>query len=236
MKNHVNLVVVIPVGPKSNLAFIEDTIDSVLFFVSCQFRIIVIDDSQEGLGEKLKARFSEIDLLVNTRSNGRWGGLYVTLCRAYRYALDNSHFDALLKLDADALLIGYNPQEEAIRLFKEKPETGIAGLHLSDRKVDFYGNKLDVSWPKRQIHKICYTWKWIRNPVSNLALKKYFFKAVKQGYQIGESVFGGSYFVNETLLTKLKNEGMLPDLRLKSSILEEDHIFGILVMATGFKL
>src|SRR5688572_29970888 len=115
MKNRVDLIVVIPVGPRCNLTFVEDTIDSVYNFIYCRYKIVVIDDSQEGLGAKLKITFPDIDLITNPKSHGRWGGLYINLCKAYRYAIEHYHFDALLKLDTDALIIGSNPQEEAIR-------------------------------------------------------------------------------------------------------------------------
>lgn len=237
MKDHVELIVVIPVGPRCNLTFVEDTIDSVYDFIYCRYKIIVIDDSQEGMGNQLKKKFPDIDLIVNSKSHGRWGGLYVNLCKAYRYAIDHYHFDALLKLDTDALVIGSNPQEEAIRLFREEPRIGIAGLHYTEQtNIDFYGNKVDNSWPRKQLMKDTCSWKLIRRPIANLTLRHYFFKAVRKGYQIGENIFGGSYFMSETFLVKMKEEGLLPDHKLRSVNLEEDHIFGLLARMLDFKL
>ncbi|HEY3404237.1 MAG TPA: hypothetical protein VGK59_12665 [Ohtaekwangia sp.] len=237
MKDRVDLVVVIPVGPRCNLSFVEDTIDSVYDFVYCKYKIIVLDDSMEGAGQKLKDAFPDIDLITNARSHGRWGGLYINLCKGYRHAVEHYHFDALLKLDTDALIIGSNPQEEAIRLFKENPNIGIAGLHYTEQSnTDFYGNKIDNSWPRKQLIKDTCTWKLIRRPLPNLTLRKYFFRAIRKGYQIGENIFGGSYFMSESLLMRMKEEGLLPQHNLKGVNLEEDHIFGILARSLGYEL
>lgn len=67
-------------------------------------------------------------------------------------------------------------------------------------------------------------------------LRKQYKKAVANGYHAGESVFGASYFISAPCLQALNSEGLLPDERLRTVYLEEDHIFSLLVKAAGFHL
>ncbi len=234
MKQTVDLVVVIPVGPAASAEFLIDNIESIERYVRGSFCIILADDSHKGIALTAKEKFPHlhIDIVPTPRPMGRLLGLYITLCMAFRYAIQHYHFGALLKFDTDALLINDDAAKEAIDLFAKQPEVGMAGQYPND----YNGAPWDIGWPKREIIKICTTISFIRKPIPHWALLTAYRKALKHGYQTGESVFGGSYFMSEAALIALEKMGRLPDKRLLTVNLEEDHMFSILIMAAGFQL
>ncbi len=232
MKQQVDLIIVIPAGPGCQKKYVSDTIKSIHHYISCRYKIIIADDSTKGLGRLLKEDDTKIEA-VSTHSNlGKFGGLYITLCLAYSYALEHYSFDVLLRMDTDALIIGGNPQEDAIELFQQNPQTGIAGQY----PFDYNGKPNDYSWPRAQILKSINSIKrLIRRPVANFTLRSLYRKAIQNGYSAGENVFGGAYFMSESCLLKLKSEGLLPNYRLKNVQIQEDHLFGLLIKSIGMK-
>lgn len=237
MKQQYDLIVVIPVGPNCKIAFIEDSINSIKYYCLCTYKIILIDDSKKDSGAILKKNYPEIDIITNQQQYGLLGGLYIALSHAFTYALDNYQFKVLLRMDTDALITGFNPQEEAIRMFENNPKIGIAGFVKRGKEPrDFAGNPVENYWPMHQITTYALTWKFLSKPKANLALRKLLIKALLNGYAMGENVFGGAYMVSELFLQKLREAKMLPDYGIRKIYLEEDHIFGLLAKAVDFEL
>ena len=232
MQNKFDLVIVIPVGPNVSVAYAADTINSIYYNISCSYKIIIIDDSQTGIGNKLQQQFPEADLLETPQNNGRLCGLYITLCMAYKHAIDHYKFRLLFKIDTDALIINKNPEAEAFELFKSNPSIGIAGQH----PLQYNNLPWDISWPADRLYRDVASWKIIKNLPLNLVLRKWYLKAIRNGYKRGESVFGGAYFISYTALSALDKEGLLPYQKFKKVFLEEDHLFSLLIKAVGFNL
>lgn len=236
MQQQYALIVVMPVGPNTKLEFISDTIDSIYFYCNYNLKIILSDDSQQGLGTLVQAKYPDIDLCVTNKPGGLAGGLYITLALAYKYAIEKYKFKTLLKIDSDALVIGADPQKAAEKMFKDHPNIGIAGLHKTRTEAYSFNTQLDNEWPRNHIMRATCTWRFIKRPIGNFVLRKYFFKALVNGYELGENVFGGSYFMNELLLQKLNQAKLLPVYPLKNSRLEEDHIFGMLAKVVNMDM
>jgi len=237
MKQQFEMIVVIPVGPNCKMPFIEDTLNSIIHYCLCTYKIILIDDSKKDYGTELKKNYPDIDIIINQQQYGLLGGLYIALSNAFVYALDNYSFKVLLRMDTDALITGYNPQKEAIEMFEKKPKVGIAGFIKRGKEPrDFAGNPVENYWPMHQITTYAFTWKFLSKPRANLALRKLVIKALLNGYEMGANVFGGAYVVSELFLQKLREAGMLPDYGIRKIYLEEDHIFGLLAKAVDFEL
>jgi hypothetical protein len=232
MKTITDLVVVLPVGPNTDPAFIADTLDSIAHHVRASYRLIIADDSHSGLGRLAKQHYPEADLVSTPKNMGRYGGLYITLCMAYRHAVENYHFRALLKIDTDAMMIGDAPEAEAIRLFDSDKRVGMAGQY----GIEYDGRPWNINWPKQRIINGTSTWKFIRRPIANMKLRQLYKRALVNGYNTGESVFGGSYFMSPSCLAALYADGLLPAKSLRTVNLEEDHIFSLLVKSSGFTL
>lgn len=237
MKEKFNIIVVIPVGPNTNIDFLKDTIESINYYLETIFKIVLCDDSQQGLGNHIQKFFPEINVYTTVKSSGVFGGLYITLSEVYKYILLQYKFDFILKMDTDALMIGKNPQIETQAFFNQNSKVGMAGLYSSGLKsTDFFGNEIDNSWVRNQLIKETCTFNLLRRPLANWALRKVFLKAIKNGYEVGENVFGGAYFLTPACLIKLKEAGFLPLNNLKKVILGEDHIFSILIKIVGLNL
>lgn len=232
IKQPYDVIVVIPIGPGSSADFIGDTISSYQHYTRSTYKIILADDSQQGIANNLKAVFQDADILCTPKAMGGWAGLYITLSLAYSHAIKHYTFTALLKLDTDALIIAPEPEKEAMHLFKHSPDTGIAGQYPDD----YYGQPWDIEWPKRRVLNATRTWKYIRRPLANLKLIRLYGRALKNHYRTGESVFGGAYFMSERLLIQLSEAGLLPNHLFDNLNLGEDHLFSLLAKANGFNL
>lgn len=232
VKQFFDVVLVMPVGPACKPEFIADSLYSFMHYSTCDYKIILADDSQKGTGLKIKKLFPRIDVVTTERSMGKLCGLYITLCKAFRHALDNYRFRAVLRMDTDALIIGTAPEQEALQLFKTNPQIGIAGQY----PLDYDGQPWDISWPRYQVKRLTGSRTFLKKPYAHLLLLLQYKRAIKRGYKTGESVFGGACFISEKCLTSLHQSGLLPMNGLKTVELEEDHLFSMLAISIGFKL
>ena len=204
--------------------------DSFAFYTNSSYQFILADDSHQGIGKELQSVYPGIDVLPTPKPMGGWAGLYINEATAFRYAVENYQFKALLKLDTDALVIGRAPEEEVLRLFQSEPSIGMAGQYPND----YAGNSWDIGWPRDRVLNGATTWKYIRRPLTNWYLRKLYLQAKRNGYRAGESVFGGAYFMSYDCLLKLYTEGLLPHKKLAGLNMGEDHIFSLLVKAVGY--
>lgn len=231
MKQFFDIVVVIPLGPNCQPEFIADTIDSFIHYSVSDHKIIIADDSQKGTGKQVKERFPQVDVIETTEPMGKLCGLYITLSQAFRYALEHYRFTAVLRMDTDALVIGDAPEAAALELFGSDPGVGIAGQY----PLDYNGDQWDVSWPRDQVQRLVSS-KLLSKPLAHFSLLGVYKKALRNGYKTGESVFGGACFISEPCLQNLQRAGLLPGKIFRNVHLEEDHLFAILVTATGHRL
>lgn len=237
MKQRADLVIVMPIGPNANPDFISDSLQSIQYYITSPYQVILADDSQKGLGEEIKKRFPDIAVLPTHKNLGKVAGLYINLSNAYKYALDHYEFDALLKMDDDALIVGRDPQTAAIDCFEQDPKAGMAGRHITRQfSADALGHVHDNYWPRKQLLKDTCSWKIIRRPMANLILRKVFFRAVRNGYEIGENIQGGAYFISPACLQQLDREGFLPNYTLGKANFGEDLMFSLLTRAIDFQL
>ena len=227
-----DIIVVIPVGPGSSTDFVIDTIQSFIDYTHCSYKVILIDDSHEKIGLKIKEFLPEIKVLETKKRMGGWAGLYITLAEGYHYALNHYRFKALLKLDTDALVIGPEPEKEAMELFSKNKSAGIAGQYPND----YTGRPWDIAWPRQRIINATCTWKFLRSPLAHWMLRREFHLALQNGYRTGESVFGGAYFMSYLLLKTFARNELLPNHLFRTLNLGEDHLFALLAKACCFQL
>lgn len=237
MKQRVDLVAVMPIGPNSRLAFITDSLNSLIYYTGCSYKIILMDDSRKNIGMEVKKIFPHIVVLKSNKMHGKYAALYANLCTAFKYALDNYRFDVLMKMDDDALVTGRSPERYAMNLFEEHPDIGMAGRHFSGKySTSTLGDIHDNSFPRNTLLTGTCTWKFIKRPIVNFTLRKLMFTAIRKGYEIGENILGGAYYMSEKCLLELDRLGYLPLKWLRNSILSEDHLFSLLTCAAGFRL
>jgi hypothetical protein len=237
LKPSFDLVVIIPVGPGSRPDWVLDTMASVRYYTEGTLKFILIDDSQKSVAAGIAAEVADVDVVVIPKNLGKVGGLYISLSTAYRFVLDTYECRVVLRMDDDALMTGWNPHLDALEAMRAEPLTGIIGRHIQGRfSPDCFGNTHDNYWPRKQLMKDTASWKLIRRPLANLALRKLLLEALGNGYELGENIQGGAYFITRDCLQKLADRGLLPMQRLRDVNLCEDHLFSMLAKVAGMEL
>ncbi|MEO8077049.1 MAG: glycosyltransferase, partial [Acidobacteriota bacterium] len=232
MSTAFDLVVVIPVGPGEVLDFVLDTVQSVTHYTGGPTKIIIADDSGKGTGAWVQSKVDAVAVVKTPRNQGLHGGLYLTLSQAYLHANRHYAFKVLLKLDSDALVIGPHPDQDAIRFFSEHPDVGIIGLvgHGTAPDVD------DHHWSKSRLREETHGRSFLRDPIRGISLRRLVRRATANGFRPGDYIYGGSYFMSAACVHKLAAANLLLRGELGRSLLEEDHLFGILAKAAGLEL
>lgn len=239
MQAFVSLVIVIPIGPNCKTEFILDTISSIKYYIHCDNKVIAVDDSQfPDHARKISELFPDVIILKNNKRQGKVMGLYNTLCNAYQYALDHFIFSALLRLDTDALIIGHSPETQIINFFENNPSVGLAGRYVKGLKSpDDFGN-VWMNGGRELIVAIAkmFTRYYIRHPFIYWRIRKILFKAINQGYELGELIFGGAYAFSYIGLITLRDNSLLPLKNVLGAELEEDHFFTLLIRSVGLEV
>jgi O-methyltransferase len=225
----VRMTVVMPVGPKCNPRFIDDTLASIEYYAQPGWRLILLDDSRRtGLCRSLRG--SADATIIQARAGGVRGGLYLNLSDGFLSALEQP-FDILLRIDTDGLVIGGGFEEASASFFRTHPLVGCLGRH--DRNYD--GTPYDRSWGREQIRRHL-TVGWRRTPATSAMLARLVVRATLHGYRPGECVLGGVCIYSRSAIEKLRDHDLLADSRLGRASLEEDHLFGLALRACGMRL
>lgn len=177
----------------------------------------------------LQSQMPDLDVVKTPRNHGGHGGLYLTLSLGYLHAHKHYAFKVLLKLDIDALVIGERPEEDAINFFNQHPNVGIIGLygHGTQGDVD------DLHYSKSRLLLESRRKSLLHDPKLCLSLRRLLRQARANGFRLGDYIFGGSYFMNAECVRRLAEANLLYKRELGRSLLEEDHIFGLLVKSVG---
>lgn len=228
-KEWVRLVVLIPAGPFDDIL---DTVDSVLTYVGASTVVVVIDDTgRPGVASTLAAADPRVVVLPAGGSTDTRGALFVQLAEAYRYILEHYQFAALLRLDADALVIGPEPEAEAIEIFRGNPAIGMLGSH----RLDCNGNPRRFRDAERYLRREAGLLGLVR-PHRRALLRSIIALAVDNGYEAGEHCLGAAYLHSFACVEELCRREWFGSEILMQSMIPEDHLFGVVTLAAGFQL
>jgi hypothetical protein len=231
-KEHVAVVIVIPVGPTANYEFLQDTVESVETYCVQSQKIILVDNSDADTAKRLAAEKQNLVVVERTTSSGKAGKLYFNLAKAFEFALDRYDFDALLRIDDDGLVIGSGGDEQAIQFFRSNQNIAIIGSY----RQTCTGQPRDFSPPADRIRHLLRARRFLNAPRLSLSLRQLLRRAAKYHYELGESCLGGVCFVNPAALRRMRDRGNLVRPEFIESGLEEDQIFALLAKASAFDL
>jgi hypothetical protein len=144
-----------------------------------------------------------------------------------------------VRLDTDALITGHDPELPALQLFENNPNVGLAGRIVRGKiSLDDFGSVLDNSNQRGKLVQVgkMFTRYFLRKPIVNWKIRELLFRALYNGYEIGEMVFGGAYFFSRIGLEKLRDNGLLPLTSVRKSDFEEDLFFSLLICSVGLTL
>lgn len=224
-----------PVGPTCRPPFVRDTLESVRHYTTPSRAIIIIDDSQAGIGRSVASDFDDCVVLENVDNHGTYAGLYRSLSKGMSYAVERYELDILLRLDTDALVVGERPEDAALEIVRADPRVAILGSHL----VDCAGRPRDPSPGARRLthaaslsrlplhpHRLRHVL-WIRETIR---------RALSEGYFLGENCLGGAVFMSGAAVRRLHEADLLGRRDFDGFKLHEDVIFALLVRSVGMEL
>jgi hypothetical protein len=231
MKRQVRIAVIVPAGPRDDVL---DTLASVVHYSEPSRIIVVVDDTSN-----LDRSVSRIpDLRAETavipappRALGSQGGLWVKLAAGYRWVLDRYQPRMVLRLDADALLIGHGLESTAERVFTSNPAVGLLGSY----RIGPDGGLRDSSWAARRL-RVETGLRGLLRPRCRSSLRHFLSLAHSHGYRDGESALGGAYIHSYEDPECIYRHGWFSQPWLASSKLGEDHIMALLTMAAGYRI
>ena len=231
MRPGVRIAVIVPAGPRDDLL---DTLRSVVHYTHTSRVIVVIDDTSTLSRSISCVRDLSTDIAIipaPSKAPGGQGGLWVKLAEGYRWILERYDPQVILRLDADALLIGYGLEAKAEQAFANSPTVGLMGSY----RIGPDGGARDWSWAARQVH-VEVGFRGLFHPKRRSTLRSCRNLALRNGYVDGESALGGAYIHSFQAATEIYRRGWFSQPWLASSNLGEDHIMALLTIAAGYRI
>lgn len=230
---HVRIACVMPVGPNCASDHVTDSLRSLLNFCPLT-RVVLVDDSGIETATRVVQELREYEITCissgETRAGLR-GGLYHTLSRGFVEALERD-FDILVRMDTDALAASGSFANAAAEIFRANPQVGCVGA--LDSWYD--GSTRSHSWPAKRLLRMIAPRRAIVSPRPTGRILSLVARAGSKGYRLGRSVFGGACIYSYRAVSSLGSSGLLDLPDFVDCELEEDHIFGLLLAAAGYRL
>ena len=73
MLPHFDIVAVVPIGPGTDPLFVKDTIESFFYYTSATHKVLLLDDSAQGIGEDIRKAYPQVDLYCTDKPSGTMG-------------------------------------------------------------------------------------------------------------------------------------------------------------------
>ena len=223
------IVAVVPVGPDNDG---KDTIDSLLLYLASPVHVLAIDDSGRPATRSALEQYGSAVTVLEPAGSGTRGGLWASLAGAYRHALAKHSFGAILRIDTDALVVGYGAERLALERFRRETALGLIGSY----RVDCNGGRRDFAPPAKVIRREAGPRGLIAHPRRRRVLRRWVRDARTRGYQLGEHVLGAVNFQSRASVAEMDRRGYLEARVFGGSDVSEDHLFSLLTVASGFEL
>lgn len=227
-------LIYVPVGPGTRFEFLLDTLHSIERFADPRHRLLLVDDSAEGLGARAKEAMPEIDVLVlrEPGSDAVYdvnGGLFVKATRAIRYATTTYSFQALMRLDTDALMCNPGADTKAIELLSSNPRLGMLGSFRT--RCDGYDRAADIPKIGKLVRRD------ENSPDEELAsvMRSLLSEACANGYEYGEHVLAPGSVMSRGACEALSAHPLYGDERFGKAGLCDDHIHSMFIRAVGLE-
>ncbi|MBE2269012.1 MAG: hypothetical protein IAE80_12340 [Anaerolinea sp.] len=232
MKQRARLVIIIPAGAlssKNRYEHMVDTIESIQHYAGADHKIVIQDNSAPmHLGDRLGRHFPSVDVVRAPVNYGLFGGLYKSLSLALLHVHATYDYDVLMKMDTDALMTGAGIADDAIRFFADNPNVGEIGNHL------FAGK--GIEYPRDRARYEASNLGWLRDRQRCSTMRLYMQQARANGWRDGEHILGGTAIYNPEFIKRLVNGDYLLREELRRTMLQEDHLWGMLCYAVGMKI
>lgn len=231
MGENIRIGVIIPAGPRDDVV---DTLASVVHYSDPSRKILVIDDTGflHLKMDELRQLSPDIAIMPAPEAPpGTLGGLWIKVAAGYRWMLERYEPQIVLRLDADALIIGSGLEKRAEEEFARNPSIGILGAC----RIGPDGGRRDSAWAARRLRRDTGIF-GLLHPQCRTAVRYFRDLAHQNGYVSGEAALGGAIIHPYDAVRNLYDRGWLDQPRLAASSLCDDHILSMLIMAAGYEL
>lgn len=230
-------LVYMPVGPNTDLGFLLDTLDSVRKYALPDHAVLLGDDSGEGIGAKVQETRPEVGVLV-TRNPGEGGRrsisgrFWETVCKGLVHSLEHYHYQILMRLDADALMIGPGADKAGIAFLDKNPEYGMIGsfrVRCDNEPRDFSGAAeiMELESGSRLLPK---------HRALSRSLNSLLDEAEKHGYELGEHIIAPGSMMSRKAAEDMGAHKLLGHHTFRSTRMGDDHVTCLMLRALGYQL
>jgi len=220
----VRIAVVVPAGPRDDIA---DTRDSVLHYTDPCRIVVIVADTPVHPEPAPDVRVMQ----AGQARPGTQGGLWVKTAPAYRWILRNYQPGLVLRLDADALILGPGLEAAAEQAFRRSPKAGLLGAY----RVGPDGGRRDFQPAARQLRAETGP-RGLRRPELRAGLRRYVRLARQHGYVDGEHVLGCAFLLRGQAIRDIDQAGGFSQPWLEASRLGDDQIMSLLAVAAGHQM
>ena len=227
----VRIAVIIPAGPRDDIA---DTLASVVRYTDSSRIIVVVDDSSSSSVSRseLASTSSGVRVIRSLPARpGTQGGLWVKVAPVYRWLLERYQPRMVLRLDADAVMLGSGLEAAAEEAFDGNPGVGLLGSY----RLGPDGGPRDFGPPARQLRAEIGA-RGLRRPQLRAGLRRYVRLARDHGYVDGEHVLGCAFLLRAEAIQSIYSNGCFDHPWLEASRLGDDHIMSLMTIASGYKI
>jgi hypothetical protein len=162
---------------------------------------------------------------------GILGGLWVKVAAGYTWVLERYRPSIILRMDADALMLGKGIEAASEKAFASHPGVGMLG----SCRVDPSGTPRDFS-AVAGILRAEEGLRGLAHPRCRSLVRYYARLARQRGYIAGEHALGAAYIHSYQAASCLYRQGWFNEPRLGPSKLADDHLMSLLTVAAGFRI
>jgi hypothetical protein len=233
-------MVLIPAGPDTVLAYLDDTISSINHHIGVgNCGVAIVDDSRQDLFQDLASTFPNSTVIKapdyhEGKQSRKGGSLFGKEISALKLLMESCRFDMLLKMDTDALVIGDLPQHEVLAFFEQRPDVGMVGAFR--RRGDGSDKQRAMSAKGRKLTREMTLPHGLKNLAVMKTLRKLVRRAEQHGYTRGDTCTGGAYFMSTNALHAIREQAYFDLEELRYSRLSEDSLMALLCCAAGYRL
>jgi hypothetical protein len=238
----IDCLVLTPVGPRSQPAFVADTIASFRHYMpESSTAMVVLDDSRSSAMRRAIPDFANVHWLTATDlvptsgcDHNTRGILLLKQLRALEVISRDLDWQCLLRLDDDALFIGPSPHRDALAYFTEYPTIGMLGAYL--RRGDGSDKRPSLAKQRRRLVRQILSGDGLRRPRMSWFLARLFLRAASRGYKLGHMCTGGALFLSRAAYDGFQPLWQRGGALLRGSRLADDLLLAVLAGAAGFGL
>ena len=227
----VRIAVIIPAGPGDD---IDDTLASVLRYTDPSRVVVIVDDTSPAGAQGYEPPGPSSDVVViraRPAKPGTEGGLWVKVAPAYRWLLDQYEPGIVLRLDADAVMLGPGLEAAAEAAFRRDPEVGLLGAYRTGPD----GGTRDFGPAATQLRFETGP-RGLRHPRLRAGLRRYVRLARNFGYVDGEHVLGCAFLLRAEAIRTIDGIGGFSQPWLEASGHGDDQLMSLMTVAAGYKI